>query len=83
MPKGHPIKQTHTSDCLFRRGRLIPWCQSVLAVISGRGFAWILMVYWSTDYPRAMNQLNKQVASHPVNIATLAGHRLSKCHLEI
>lgn len=60
--------------CLRAKGpspSQIPWYQSGLAVISGRSFAWILMVYWTRDYPCAINQLNRQVASHPLNKSPL------------
>lgn len=71
VPEGRPHQKDLHLWMSLERGCLIPWYQSGLAVISGRSFAWILMVYWTRDYPCAINQLNRQVASHPLNKSPL------------
>lgn len=71
VQKGRPHHKDLHLWMSLEFGCLIPWYQSGLAVISGRSFAWILMVYWTRDYPCAINQLNRQVASHPLNKSPL------------
>lgn len=71
VQKGRPHHKDLHLWMSLEWGCLIPWYQSGLAVISGRSFAWILMVYWTRDYPCAINQLNRQVASHPLNKSPL------------
>lgn len=54
------------------RGRLIPWCQSGVAVISSKSFAWILMVYWTRDYSSALwiCSINKRQWESPPTVCT-------------